>query len=40
VKLEEGSPPENYYLPYPQTPDEQLKDWMKDLRKRKVTNSL
>lgn len=40
VRLEEGSPPENYYLPAPQTPKEQLDSWVEQMRKRKVINSL
>lgn len=40
VKLEEGTPPEHYYLPYPKTPEQQLDDWMSSMRKRKITNSL
>jgi large subunit ribosomal protein L22 len=40
VRLEEGTPPEHYYLPHPLTPEEQLNKWVADLRKRKVTNSL
>lgn len=40
VKLEEGAPPKHYYLPYPKTPDQQLDDYMDQMRKRKVTNSL
>ncbi|KAG5678755.1 hypothetical protein PVAND_008400 [Polypedilum vanderplanki] len=40
VKLEEGTPPEHYYLPYPKTPEQQLDDWMSQMRKRKITNSL
>lgn len=40
VKLEEGPPPKQYYLPYPKTPEEKLDDWMEAMRRRKVTNSL
>lgn len=40
VTLEEGSPPEHYYLPHPMSPDQQIEKWMGDLRNRKVTNSL
>lgn len=40
VRLEEGKPPENYYLPVPKTPEQQLDDWLDQMRKRKVYNSL
>ncbi|VEN41448.1 unnamed protein product [Callosobruchus maculatus] len=40
VRLEEGKPPEHYYFPYPKKPDEQLKDWVEKMRKRKIYNSL
>jgi len=40
VKLEEGKPPKQYYLPHPKTPDEQLEEWLEGMRKRKITNSL
>lgn len=40
VRLEEGSPPENYYLPAPLTPEQQLQNWVEQMRKRKVTGSL
>lgn len=40
VKLEEGTPPEHYYLPHAKTPDQQLEDWIESMRKRKITNSL
>lgn len=40
VRLEEGNPPENYYLPHPLTPERQLDKWIADMRKRKVINSL
>lgn len=39
LRLEEGTPPENYYLPN-RTPKEQLDDWMASMRKRKIYNSL
>lgn len=40
VRLEEGPPPTHYYLPYPKTPDQQLEEWVENMRKRKVINSL
>ncbi|XP_023016107.1 mitochondrial ribosomal protein L22 [Leptinotarsa decemlineata] len=40
VRLEEGTPPEHYYLPYPKKPHEQLSDWLESMRKRKIINSL
>jgi large subunit ribosomal protein L22 len=40
VKLEEGKPPEHYYLPHPKTPEEQLDDYISQMRKRKITSSL
>lgn len=40
VRLEEGKPPQNYYLPEPQTPDEQLEKWLQQMRQRKITSSL
>jgi large subunit ribosomal protein L22 len=40
VKLEEGTPPEHYYQPNPKTPEQQLDDWIGQMRKRKITNSL
>ena len=40
VRLEEGSPPEHYYLPGPQTPEQQLATWVEQMRKRKIINSL
>lgn len=40
VRLEEGKPPKHYYLPYPKQPHEQLEDWVRDMRKRKVINSV
>lgn len=39
VRLEEGTPPEHYYTP-PTQPHEQLQDWLKQMRSRKITNSL
>ncbi|KAL6267429.1 hypothetical protein P5V15_000505 [Pogonomyrmex californicus] len=40
VRLEEGSPPKHYFLPYPKTGEELLDDWMKQMHLRKVPNSL
>lgn len=40
VRLEEGEPPKNYYLPNPQTPSEQFEKWLEQMRMRKVINSL
>ncbi|XP_053948723.1 39S ribosomal protein L22, mitochondrial [Anastrepha ludens] len=39
VRLEEGEPPKDYYLPV-QTPEQQLEKWIEQMRKRKITNSL
>ncbi|CAG9836976.1 unnamed protein product [Diabrotica balteata] len=40
VRLEEGQPPEHYYLSHPKEPHEQLEDWLAQMRRRKITNSL
>lgn len=41
VRLEEGTPPENYYeWRAPKAPKQQLDEWMTKMRKRKITNSL
>lgn len=40
VRLEEGPPPEHFYLPYPKAPEQQLDEWVESMRKRKVNNSL
>jgi large subunit ribosomal protein L22 len=40
VRLEEGTPPEHYYLPHPLTPDQQIDKWVDQMRKRKITSSL
>lgn len=40
VRLEEGTPPKNYYLPEPMNPQQQLDEWLEKMRKRKVVNSL
>lgn len=39
VRLEEGSPPKDYYGRQV-TPEEQLENWMESMRNRKVINSL
>lgn len=40
VRLEEGKPPKNYYMPNPQTPEQQLETWTDQMRKRKIISSL
>lgn len=40
VRLEEGKPPKQYYLPYEKQPHEQLEDWLAGIRKRKIVNSI
>ncbi|XP_008546528.1 39S ribosomal protein L22, mitochondrial [Microplitis demolitor] len=40
VKLEEGKPPKNYYLPEPPTQEGLLDDWLVKMRKRKIINTL
>lgn len=40
ARLEEGKPPKHYYQPYPKEPHEQLEDWLANMRKRKIINSL
>ncbi|XP_046432996.1 39S ribosomal protein L22, mitochondrial isoform X2 [Neodiprion fabricii] len=40
VRLEEGKPPENYYLPAPKSKQEMLDDWLTQMRQRKITSSL
>jgi len=40
VRLEEGSPPKHYSLPYPKTGKELLNDWLKKMHMRKIPNSL
>lgn len=40
VTLEEGEPPKHYYLPVPQTPEQQLEKWIEQMRSRKIINSL
>ncbi|XP_076252638.1 mitochondrial ribosomal protein L22 [Rhynchophorus ferrugineus] len=40
VRLEEGPPPENYYQHTPKEAHEQLEEWLQQMRRRKITNSL
>lgn len=40
VRLEEGTPPEHFYLPHPLSPEQQLEKWTQEMRNRKVINSL
>ena len=40
VRLEEGEPPKEYYLPGSVTPEQQLENWLESMRKRKVISSL
>ncbi|KAH8397916.1 hypothetical protein KR222_006319 [Zaprionus bogoriensis] len=40
LRLEEGEPPQQYYLPEPQTPQQQYEHWVQQMRSRKVINSL
>ncbi|KAL4703396.1 hypothetical protein ACJJTC_011185 [Scirpophaga incertulas] len=40
VRLEEGSPPKDYYKRNLLTPSQQLDNWMEQMRKRKITNSI
>lgn len=40
VRLEEGAPPKHYYATHPKEPHEMLSDWLDQMRKRKITNSL
>lgn len=39
VRLEEGKPPEHYYANHPKKPHEQLKDWLSNMRQRKIYNT-
>ncbi|XP_060532475.1 large ribosomal subunit protein uL22m isoform X2 [Cylas formicarius] len=39
VRLEEGPPPKYYYAA-PKRPHEQLENWLEQMRRRKITNSL
>jgi large subunit ribosomal protein L22 len=40
VRLEEGKPPKHYYQHEPKEPQQQLEDWLQQMRRRKITNSL
>jgi large subunit ribosomal protein L22 len=40
VRLEEGTPPKDYYKLNPKSPAELLENWKSDMRKRKIPNSL
>lgn len=40
VRLEEGTPPKDYYLLNPRTPQQQLDDWLEQMRQRKIKESL
>lgn len=40
VRLEEGPPPKNFYLPGPKSGEELLNDWLQQMHMRKVSNSL
>lgn len=40
VRLEEGKPPENYYLSQPKSLEQHIEDYKTKMRMRKVTNSL
>ncbi|XP_063903722.1 large ribosomal subunit protein uL22m [Zophobas morio] len=40
VRLEEGKPPKHYYQHHPKEPHQQLEDWLQQMRKRKITNSI
>lgn len=40
VRLEEGKPPKEYYLPHKATPEQQLENWVEEMRNRKVISSL
>ncbi|XP_058788760.1 large ribosomal subunit protein uL22m isoform X2 [Phymastichus coffea] len=40
VRLEEGTPPKDYYKLNPKTPEEQLEDWKNKMRMRKVMRTL
>ncbi|XP_034825286.1 large ribosomal subunit protein uL22m [Maniola hyperantus] len=39
VRLEEGNPPEDYYKRNPLTAQQQLENWLDQMRKRKIINS-
>ena len=40
VRLEEGSPPKNYYHPTDKSSEELLDQWLENKRKRKIYRSL
>lgn len=40
VRLEEGPPPKHYYQHHPKEPHEQLDEWVKEMRRRKILASL
>ncbi|XP_017770818.1 PREDICTED: 39S ribosomal protein L22, mitochondrial [Nicrophorus vespilloides] len=40
VRLEEGTPPKDYYMHAPKEPSQQLQEWLEEMRKRKIINSL
>ncbi|EFN84227.1 39S ribosomal protein L22, mitochondrial [Harpegnathos saltator] len=40
VRLEEGPPPKYYYLPYPKSGEELLNNWLENMKKRKIPNTL
>lgn len=40
VRLEEGPPPKEYYVGKTKKPHEQLEQWLSNMRKRKIPNSL
>ncbi|EFA01484.2 large ribosomal subunit protein uL22m [Tribolium castaneum] len=39
VRLEEGKPPKHYYQP-PKEPQQQLEEWLQNMRRRKIINSI
>lgn len=40
VRLEEGSPPQEYYPYQSKTPSKQLNSWLEEMRRRKIISSL
>ncbi|KAL2724019.1 hypothetical protein V1478_008532 [Vespula squamosa] len=40
VRLEEGKPPEHYYFSVPKTGEQHIESWLKQMRMRKIPNSL
>jgi len=40
VRLEEGTPPENYYYSWPKTGPALLAQWVDEVRDRKIQGSL